>query len=144
MPSYVWILFIIIGCANGAFWWFRGTAQHPERRNGYKKLVLGWLIIGNIPWFIVGIGSLSGRLPSIDELFYPNQGNPFVLGFHISAMLLIAFSSGWVYFGKGAQMLIDHPGLINPPVTEPAHMKRFCMVCLAGGILGEIFMWMPK
>lgn len=136
--------FVIVQCVNGAVWSFRGTAEHPERRDSYKKLVLGFLILGNIPWLIVGIGSLSGRLSSLDELIYPVRSNLFVLDFHISTIILIALSSCWIYFGKSAQTLIDHPGLLNRPVTEPIHMKLFWTACLAGSILGEVFMWVPK
>lgn len=144
IPSQIWILFVIIQCVNGAFWWFRGTAQRPTQRDSYKKLVIGWLLLGNIPWLIIGAGALSSKLPSLDEIFYPSRGNPFVLGFHISTVVLLALCSFWIYFGKGAQTMVDHPGLLNRPITEPTHMKMLWSACLAGAMLGEIFMWISK
>ena len=140
----MWVLFVVVQCVNGAFWWFRGTAERPQQRKSYRKLVAGWVLLGNIPWLILGWGTLSGRLSSLDEVFYPSRGNPCVIGFHVSAVVLQALTVYWVYFADGAQTMVDHPGLFNRPLTAPAQIKTLLCISLGGAVLGEIIMWLQK
>jgi hypothetical protein len=79
---YFWLVFIVVTCANAAMWWRRAQAviaQHPERRESYRRLVLGFVVWGNLPWVVMGLGIVIGGVPTVFHYFNPRNG-PFVVG----------------------------------------------------------------
>jgi len=140
-PPQIFLLFIFAQCLNGAFWWFRGTAEHPEKRSGYAKLVAAWVLLGNIPWFILGAGVLEGRIISMDDVFKPNHHNPFLQAFFVSIVVILLLVNFWIWVGNGSQTLIDYPGLANRPLTEPMPIKLYVLASTIFAFIGAAVMW---
>ena len=56
-----WILFIAVTFINWIIRKVRSQKyikENPELKTGYEKLLSNWLIYGNIPWIIIGIGNI--------------------------------------------------------------------------------------
>lgn len=142
--NHFWFVLIVVTIANGAIWKLKSKkyiAEKPEREQGYDKLIMGWLIYGNIPWIIMGIGMLTGLTKSMDEFLRPSQMNLVVIVFFFSIVLLWIYGSYWIYFKGGAESLVEHPGFITQ--TEKGNEKFETMkvklvwgLGLLGGILG--------
>ena len=137
-----WLLFVVVTCVNGAIWWHRAQpriAENPALEEGYRRLIRGWLIYGNIPWLVMGAGVLSGSDPSIFYFFNPGNG-PFVVAFYGSVVALWIAGFYWIFFRNGAEALITYPGLLNIPTAKPWMVKAYFLLCLAGGIAGLLMM----
>lgn len=134
---HAWILFVLVTCANGAVWWQRGQRQialHPEQEPGYRRLIRGWIVFGNIPWIVMGAGMLIGDLQSVFQFFNPRNG-PFVIAWYASVVVTWILAAYWLFFRDGATQLIEYPGLLNLPTKDPKLLKLLFVACLAGGIV---------
>lgn len=142
-----WMIFIAVTCLNGLIFRFKvrkHILENPGLEPGYNMLIRGLVIWGNIPWVIMGTGIMSGSVPSFFHYFNPRGGNPFVLAFFGSIFLLWILGTYWLFFRRGAEMLMEHPGLINFDTRNPAVIKLIWCVCLAGGVLAVTMMFMQK
>ena len=112
---------------------------NPDLEAGYRRLIRGWLIYGNIPWFIMGAGIVFGEVGSVFEFFNPRHG-PFVVAFYISVVVLWVLASYWLFFRGGAEELITYPGLLNLPIKKPWVIKVFFVFSFACGVVGLALM----
>jgi len=114
-------------------WWLRARpkiAENPALREGYRRLIRGLLIYGNLPWLVMGAGILSGSVLSTFHYFNPRNG-PFVIAFYVTVVALWIATFYWLFFKQGAETLLDHPGLLNVPVGRPWIVKAYFLLCLA-------------
>jgi hypothetical protein len=142
--KWFWVMCIAVLLANAATFWSRAkkhTLYNPELEAGYKTIFKGLLFGGGVPWIVVGIGCVTGGLPSVFHLFRPRDGNPYTLVFFAMAFLLWIKGTYWLFFQNGAHMLVKHPGLFNVDFESPTTVKIFWLICLAGGLLGVIGMF---
>lgn len=133
---YAWILFVLIQCANGAVWWYRGRrkiAENPALEAGYRRLINGWVTYGNIPWLVMGAGIPFGGVPSVFHYLNPRNG-PFVIMFWLSVVAVWILTFYWLFLRGGAEELISHPGLLNLPVQKPWIIKAYFLLTLTGGV----------
>jgi len=124
--DYMWVFLIIVTTANALLWWYEGLdrmAQSPELRPGYRKLVLGLIFWGNIPWVVMGLAQLAGGVHRIDEYFQPHRANAWVVAWHGIVLGLWALYLRWLFVRKGAQALADHPGLFRYHISNPTYIK---------------------
>ncbi len=135
---HAWVAFIVVTCVNGATWWW-GAQRHiranPALRAGYVRLIRGWLIFGNLPWVVMGFGIVFGGVPTIFHYLNPRNG-PIVLTWYVTVVALWVASVYWMFFQRGAETLIAHPGLWTRPGIRPWMLKTYFLLCLAGGIVG--------
>lgn len=148
--QYVWVLFIIGTIINANLLKYRSKKhidQNPELKKGYQDYFRGMLILGNLPWIIMGIGNLAGLTKNIFEYFNPRQMNPIVLLFHAIIIILWVAGIRWIYFKGGAEFVEKHPGLIQMKGFGESHditarqLKLFYALALIGGIMAMIMMW---
>lgn len=142
MFRHAWVLFIVVTCANGAIWRWRARKHiraNPALGPGYTRLIRGWLVFGNLPWLVMGLGILFGGVPTVFHYFNPRNG-PIVLTWYVTVITLWAASVYWLFFKRGAETLIAHPGLLNLPSNRSWTVKAFFLLCLAGGIAGLLAM----
>ena len=140
--KYSWGIFIIVTILNAVIIRVRSkkyVQDKPELAEGYRKCFTNILIYGNIPWVIMGIGSLSSATNNTFEYLDPKTLNPFVLAFHGSIFILWVLSAYWIYLKNGAEFIGTHPGIINKKgiggssnVTA-REVKMFFPLILAGG-----------
>jgi hypothetical protein len=131
-----------VTCANGAIWWWRAQVNirgNPELRQGYLKLIRGWLLFANLPWVVMGFGILFGGVPSTFHYFNPRNG-PMVVAWYATIVALWIASVYWIFFREGAQTLIEYSGLLSLPSRNPNTIKLIFLLCLAGGVLGLLAM----
>lgn len=139
---YTWLLFIFITCLNGVVWRWRARkhiSADPALAPGYARLIRGWLIYGNLPWVVMGLGILFGGVPTTFHYFNPRNGPVVLLWYGIVVALWVA-SVYWIFFRGGAELLIAHPGLLNLPSDRPWILKGYFLLCLAGGVAGLLMM----
>jgi len=136
--NYIWIAFIAATMINALVWWRRGRdhiARKPELGQGYKRLVLGFIFWGSVPWAVMGLGLLVGGVSSCQDYLKPQGANPWVLAWYVTVICLWVLSLWWIFGGNGAQALVDHPGLFNFPLPKPKHVKLLaCAMTLSGSI----------
>src|SRR6266513_4801553 len=90
MFRHAWLVFIAFTCINGAIWWRRGRTYiraNPALRSGYGRLIRGWLIFGNLPWLVMGVGIVFGRVPTVFHYFNPRNG-PIVVAWYVTVVAL--------------------------------------------------------
>jgi len=142
LSDHYWIIFIAVTVANGLYWKSNSKkyiAEKPERKEGYRKLLNGWLIYGNIPWIIMGIGMLTGMTKNSVEFKLPSQ-NAIVIIYFLYMLFILIFGSYWLYFKGGAEMLVDHPGMLfNTERGKEKAMVKKVKQFWGLGILGAIF-----
>ncbi|MBC7765053.1 MAG: hypothetical protein H7Y41_01105 [Hyphomonadaceae bacterium] len=125
--------------------------EQPALEPGYDKIFKIIALYGNIPWAIMGIGTLLGFTNSMFDYFTPRLLNPFVLLFHASIIILYIKSIKGMYFGGGAEFLARHPGIFEQSGVfkgkksiSAKGIKIWFGIMLAGGILGMSAMWCLK
>ncbi len=112
------------------------------------KIMLGAAFWLNVPWFVMGIGSTIGGVPSIFHYFRPRDGNPFVLSWWGSVFTLWIISLYWIFIAGGAAKLAKY-GVLKyhsfgktTVVRSETGVKLIFLMCLAGGIIFAAVMWL--
>ena len=142
--QHAWVLFIASTCVNAAVWWFRGRHARdarPELRDSYVALIKGFLFWANLPWFVLGLFVLTGALRSTFEIMDLRSGNRYVQSWVALVVLLWLLCTRWLFSG-GAQLLVDHPGLLNLNNPTPHKIKLLWLACLAGGVAGFLMLYL--
>ena len=144
--THFWIVFIAVTLANAFILRFRSgehIRKNPQLKEGYDILFRGFILYGNLPWVIMGIGNMTGATKSILDFLYPGLLNPIVLMFHASVVLLWILLARWIYFRGGAEMLEQYPGMINGNPSAQL-IKLLVLIMLLAGIAGMIMMWITS
>ena len=140
MINYIWLAGIGTTLMLAAVWWRRGRdciARQPGLRRGYRRLVLGLILWGNIPWVVMGFGLLaSPDKLTVWRYVTPAEGNPWVLTWYAIVLVLWALCLGWLIVGSGAEALVRHPGLFAVPLGRPEHVKLVACAVAVGCVLG--------
>lgn len=141
---HFWIAFVAVTCVNGAYYWWvaRGQIrQHPERADGYRRLILGYLVAMNLPWLVMGFGILVGGVPTTFHFFSPRNG-PFVLLWFATITAEWIAAVYWTFFRRGGEMLVSHPGLFakEGSAAEPGQFRAYAVMGLAGSIAAFLVM----
>lgn len=141
LSRWFWVLFVFATISNAVLWWRRGAPyrrEHPELEPGYRTLVRGLLVWGDLPWLVMGAGILVGRVPSIFSYFNIPAGGPWVGAFHGSLILVWALGTYWMLLRGGAETFVRHPGLLNRPIDDPVVIKGAWLLSVSVGILAVI------
>ncbi len=144
ISRFFWVLAIAVTFANVAFFKRRSVRQikvNPDLSEGYAKLLRGYVFWLNIPWVVMGIGCTIGGVPTVWHYFRPSDGNIYVLAWFGAVFLLWILGTYWLLFQGGAEMLVKHPGAFRTDINSPTIIKLLWLACLAGGVVGVIFMW---
>lgn len=135
---------IAVTCVNAYLLRSRAAAEiarNPELKEGYDQLFKWYLIYLNLPWLVMGIGILIGGTHSVFDYFDPRAGNPYVIAFHITIIILWALIIFWIYFADGAEFLVRYTGVMNIDIKSTIVLKLLVALMFIGGILVEIAMW---
>jgi len=139
-----WIMFIVVTFLN-AFILKKQTKKYiiekPEREEGYNKLFKGFLILGNIPWIIMGIGILTGNVENMFMYFCVKCPGIYIKMFYTSVILIWLFGIIWVLFKDGAQFLENHPGFFRMKgfgTTQNLTAKQIRIIFILFAVFGTI------
>lgn len=98
-------------------------AMEPSMEPSYRRLLKGWAFWMCLPWVVMGVGSLIGRVPTVIHFLKPQDGNPFVLVFWAVLVSEIMLGAHWIFLRGGAETLSRHPGVFRMPIVAPAFIK---------------------
>jgi len=115
--------------------------ENPDLAPGYRRLFLGYLILLNLPWLVMGIGCTFGGVPSVWHFFKPRDGNPYVLAWFASLFVMMIAITYWIFFRGGAEMLIKHHNVLSIDTSNPTMIKLFWLMFLAIGVFVVLIMW---
>jgi hypothetical protein len=136
--KHVWVLFLIVAFINLLI--FSRTARqalrsHPTLKEGYRKLMIGYLIGLHSPWVLMGVGCIASDI-TIWDYFRVQDWNPFVVAWWGYVVLLWVLGFYWLFFGQGAEFLVDHRDLWGPwkyrIPSDPRWIKVWYVVCVIG------------
>lgn len=143
ISKWFWALCIVVTFLNAAVFYFRAKTQikqTPGLEAGYREIIRGFVIWGNVPWVVMGIGCTVGGVPSVWHYFNPEAGNPYVLAFFAAVVLVWIKGSYWILFQGGAQAIVDHPGIFNFDISSPILLKMLWIATIVAGVTGIFFM----
>lgn len=121
--------------------------QNLDLEEVYKKLFRGYLIFFSLPWLILTVGVVTGGLPYMWYIFRPRGGNPYVLLFHFTVIVMWILSFIWVYFKDGAEFVVKYWYPLQPRrrtglLKSSLGFKVTFALCLLGGVIGMAMMWL--
>ena len=142
LDRYVWLLFVAVTVVNALILRFRSRAyvqEQPALARGYEQLLRGVLLWGNLPWVAMGIGILFGGVPGVSSYLRPRDGNPFVLAWLGVVVALWVLGFYWLFARRGAEFLVEHPGLFRGNPRSPTAIRAMYCLMVAGGVVGLCF-----
>jgi hypothetical protein len=143
ISKFFWAICIVLGFANAAIYRFRAGPHiqaHPELAEGYRAIIKGLVGWTSIPWVVMGIGCVFGGVPSVFHYFRPQDGNPYVLAFFASILLICLMGTNWLLFRGGAEMLVQHPGIFNVSFKNKRWAIFWWFLCLACTLVGFLIL----
>lgn len=132
--KHIWIFFVVVTCANAAVWWHlskRRSAQDPLLAAKQRAFIKAWLIVGNLPWLVMGAGTTFGGVPTVFDYLNPLSGERWVMTFWATVIGLWIVGAVWIYLGDGARVL----GSLSLQPRSPAFIK---VVYAAGLVVGTL------
>lgn len=81
--------------------------KYPELKEGYQKVVLGFLLFMGLPWLIIAFGEMLYGFSGILFLFLLKEGNLFSWLFYIVLFCEYLFLFVWVWFLGGGKIYIN-------------------------------------
>jgi hypothetical protein len=141
---HIWLMFVAVTIANALVLKFRSrrhVQERPELLDGYQRFIRGVLFWGNLPWLVMGIGLELGSVRSIFSYFRPRDGNPFVVAWFTVVIGLWLLGFYWLFARRGAEFLIEHPGLLQGNQKSPAMVRMGYCFMIAGGCFGLFLMF---
>ena len=142
--KYFWLLAIVCNVLNAVILRVRSkhyVQQRPELAGGYRKYFLGFLFWGSLPWIVMGVGIVFGGVPNVFSYFHPQDPNPFIRAWFGCIILMWLLGFYWIFARRGAEFLVEHPGLLSRNLDTPAKIKGFYCLTLVGGAVGLYFMF---
>jgi hypothetical protein len=131
MLRHLWLMFVVVTFVNAAIWWSRGRseiAKNPALKWGYRRLVLGFLIYGNIPWLIL---AASFELPRAFR-------GLLLIAFAITIVVYWIAGFYWLAFGGGAEELAAHPGILRGSPRDPWTIKAQVLSILGATLVAMV------
>ncbi len=136
LSKYFWAAAILINLVNAALSWRyarKDMAARPERAGEYRLLLHVFFFASNVPLVIMGLGMVVGGVPDVLHFMRPRDGNPWVIAFHVTILLLLLAWLAWLFRGGPEWLLKRH---------VPRRHNLFMGVPLVMAILGMLAMWL--
>lgn len=116
ITNWFWLLMIVGTLFNAGMFWIRSShyrTQHPSLRPGHFKIIRTIAIFGNIPWVILGLGTINGNIKSIFDVLILEAANIYIIAFYLSVVMLGLAYNYFVFFRSGSAFLTAHLGLMS-------------------------------
>jgi hypothetical protein len=144
VSKWLWAICIVMSFVNAAIVKSR-VAPHiranPDLEEGYRAIIKGMLIWTNVPFVVLGIRCIAGKIPSFFDIWRPRDGNPYIIAFYVSVALTWILGTNWIVFRGGAEMIVKHPGVMNVNVKSPRVVILLWFLSVAGGIAGFLLLY---
>lgn len=144
VTRHFWAVGLIMAVLNTAIKWVQlrpRMQSSPELAPGYITLLRGFWLTSTVPWIPMGLGIMTGKVPTIWHFFYPSSGNPYILAWWGVYWIWIGGLVYWILFNGGAKMLVTHPGFLRGNPKNPKWIKLGVLVALMGGAIATILIF---
>jgi hypothetical protein len=108
--------------------------KYPELKEGYQKIILGFLIFMGLPWLIIAIGELVYGFSGVLILFSLKDGNLFSWLFYIVLFCEYLFLIVWVWFLGGGEYLHKYQ-LMSYNFSSSIIAQVFVTLTILGGTI---------
>lgn len=135
--KHFWVALIVFNVANGLIMWNRAQdtiKANPELQTGYRKLFWAFMVLGALPFVLMGAGIASGQVGSFVHFLFPGQGNWYVSSWYGALGIGLLIGSIWMFALDGAEMLERHPGLFPLPRWSANKLKLLWI----GGVIWNV------
>ena len=108
ITKFFWALGLIFAVWEHYSWTTKKNQlllQQPELADSYDRVMWGHTIFYSLPWLVMGIGILSGRVDNVFDFLRPRSGNAFVLAFYFIIVVSTLPLAVWVWAFGGASYL---------------------------------------
>lgn len=142
---HFWALAILVTFVNATIMNARiqaDAAQHPERLRRYRRVINGYFFGGVAPWLVMGVGVVFGDVPGLFAYLDPKNG-PYVIAWYVTLALLMTGLGTWVFFLRGAEQLVELPGLFKTP-PDLRLVQIYFLVMLVAGAIGLTFLFLGR
>lgn len=139
---WFWVVGLISTAVNAVIYRHRANEdirKHPERAEGYRRLIRGFVVWFSLPWIVIGMTTLTGAVQSVDELF--GTEHPAALLLQVLAVGYWIMMIRWVFFEKGAETLERHPAMLRRGFSNAGLIKLWAVVSVVGGCIGLAMIW---
>ena len=137
--EYFWLLTIVFAIISIPIFKARVNQyiqQDPSLEGGYNKLILGYVLFIIIPWLVMGVGILFGKLDTFFDVIYGlRTWEPFSVLFFGTIIALMILACIWVWFWGGAEFLVKHHGILNRAEESTTLIKIRFAVIMAASIM---------
>lgn len=140
---HFWLVAIAITFVNGVLAWRRAQpdiASHPEKADGYRRLVRGWMFWGNVGWIVMGAGILFGGVRDIAEYLYRPRV-PWAIAWYAINIGVSLLGLFWIFRMGGAEQLAAHPVFLRHGGSDPRVIRFTAALSLTAGILALVLLW---
>ncbi len=135
--GFLCLIFALIFAGIQQLYAFVKVKKNPDLADGYKKVVLGYLIFMGFPWLIMAIGELLYGFSSIFFIFMLKDGNIFSWLFFIVLLCEYVFLFVWVWFRGGGDHLYKYQ-LFSYKFSSPLAAKLLITLAILGGTIAMV------
>ncbi len=141
MIEWVWVFLLAGTLMKAAGYRMRAASRirdNPQLAAGYTRITWGFAIGGTIPWVIMGMGQVTGGVPSFYDFWRRPAGNPFVIAFYLCGCLILGLWAYWILFRNGAEVLARHPGLLASDFETPRKIRLVFGISLVVAVVSLV------
>jgi len=119
----------------------RLVEQTPELAPSCSTLVWGFATWENMPWVVMGIGIMFGRVATAWHYFLQVRENTFVLLWWACVFVTVVVSAYWVFFKGGAELYGKLSELYGARFGSATAVKVFMVGALVATIVLFVFLY---
>ncbi|MCO4782733.1 MAG: hypothetical protein KC646_10455 [Candidatus Cloacimonetes bacterium] len=108
--------------------------EQPELKEGFEKLLRGFLFWANLPWIVLGFGRIIGGLTLEQAFFSLDLNNPYAVLFVLTVMTIWVRAAIWLHFQKGADTLIKYSGVWHSKNVKKSTIFAQYYISVLGGV----------
>jgi hypothetical protein len=111
-----------------------------EEYEKYRKFLLGYIIVLNIPWIVMGIGVIGGWMSTMFDVFGDIRNNIFVMTWWILTLIMTGIIAYWILFKRGGEFI----ALFSEKIGRGPDKVYFYKIFVIGSMIMNIgfFLWL--
>jgi hypothetical protein len=138
LAQYAGVFFLALLAIATAVLWLRDrvrTGHDVASRRWVTRRAIAFLVCASPPWMAMALGNLFGEMHDPIEFLNPRRG-VFAILFMAGMVWVWGALLYWLLAKGGAEELAQgrHMALTGPRISDPAQVKVFFIVCVAGGL----------
>jgi hypothetical protein len=142
LERYEWLFLLLLVAAATLVLWARDLARargdRAQQRRASRR-ALTFLFWAGLPWAVIGVGVVSGRITTLEDAFNLNHGvfPRFVIASVVAVWVALVY---WLFKRGGAEELAASGQVWFgfSSVREPSSIKLLFIAALAGGVVGLV------